>query len=197
MNSRFLKIAALFLGTLVSVQQASAQAGAILGATAAGIGVDALTKGSPATKAAFGVGAAIVGGLLGSAYDQYAAEKKAQADMDKYLLGRYQEGYIEAFSPWYKATLEPTTGRPPSFDGYWAMDIGMPNPGITAESPAQIATDRQRFESSVATLPTPLNDKDPTVPAATSIVTSRPKKINGVEYAPKKVVYPRLPARQP
>ena len=190
-------ILASVLLALAALQAGHAQTGAILGATT-GAAAAALIPGSNATKLAWGVGTAVVGGVLGHAYDTYAADKAAQTKLDDYLLGRYQEGYIEAFSPWYKATLEPTTGRPPAFDGYWAMDIGTNNPGILAESPAQIATDRQRYEASLSNTPAPLaNENDPAKPAATSVVTSRIKHVNGVDYAPKKVVYPRLPALQP
>ena len=181
------------LTTLLTANTTHAGAGALGGASIAAGAAVALVKGDTATKALAAGGAAIVGGMVGN----YIENKAKQRQLEAYMLGRYQEAYIRAYSPWYKATLNPTTGRPPAFDGYWAMDIGLPDQTAIQPQPTTrtVSTTRQPYEDS---LPKVIEKREEEIAraAATSEIISRRRVVNGVEYAAQRVVYPRLPARR-
>ncbi|OAM91651.1 glycine zipper domain-containing protein [Termitidicoccus mucosus] len=174
-----------------------AEIGTLIGAAALGAAGTAV-KGNALTKTGAAVGGALVGGLIGNAIEN----KQRQKELETYMLGRYQEGYIQAFTPWYKATLDPLTGRPPVFDGYWAMDIGLPGPAKPdAQAKARLVPAlRNDYEAALGILPVPSSvfGTRPAVarPSAVAHVTSRKKIINGVEYISRQVIYPRLPARR-
>jgi hypothetical protein len=184
-------ILAAILFTASITTQASTT-GLVIGGLAAGAAAG-LTNGNNTTKAAAALGGAVLGGLIGN-----AIEKKAQQrDYEAYTLGRYQEAYIQAHSNWYKATLDPMTGRPPAFDGYWAMDIGMPDQSQIKAMPTTrlVPTQRSDYESTLQTISQKTEGKTAT-PAATTITTTKRKVINGVEYSPQQVIYPRLPPKR-
>ena len=120
------------------------------------------------------------------------------SDVKQYMLGRYHEAYTQAYSTWYTATLDPKTGRPPAFDGYWAADIGMPNTKIMDDATRKIPVERS--EAAAATnkkeekkLLLSQEDNQVLKPTDTVEVITRSKIINGVEYGPRMVIYPKLP----
>lgn len=184
----FVTIAGMAIASLFIAGNTQAQTALLLGELGAAAG--SAIRGTVAEKAAAAAGGALAGGLIGN-----ALEKKARRrDLEAYTLGRYQEAYIQAFSNWYTATLDPVTGRPPSFDGFWAADIGMPNQTLIQPQSKQVPLVRDAYEQTLALQHQEVQKNGGTAkPAATTLTTTRRKTINGVEYVAQQVIYPRLP----
>jgi len=95
--------------------------GAAVGAIGGAFATD--EDSTPVERALLSGGAALAGSALGKQIEK----KQRQREFEMYQMGRFHEAWVRSETDWYKSTLDRRTGRPPAFDGYWAMDIGMPN----------------------------------------------------------------------
>jgi hypothetical protein len=185
--------ALILLSLIIPAATLQADPAILLGAGAATL-AGAITKGSAAERAGVAGAAALTGALIG----RHLEKKQNQHDLELYMLGRYQEAYIHAFSNWYSATLDPNTGRPPAFDGYWAMDIGLPDQtAIILTPPTRTApVNREDYQTETQVTRTTNKKPKPNVarPADAIITQARERTFNGVHYTTKEVIYPRLPA---
>lgn len=102
------------------------QAELLLGASGAALG-EVLSKGSSSTavRVASVAGGAIVGAVIGDAFEKHEASKDARQRFHDVQLGRYEEAWIRAQTDWYYSTLDRKTGLPPAYNGAWGMFIGL------------------------------------------------------------------------
>ncbi len=159
-----------------------------------------LTKGqSPETRAAIVGGSALVGSLVGKKLDSDAARRQFRS----YQLGRYQEAWVRAKVDYYNSTLDTRSGLPPAFDGYWAMNLGLPDRekamnARRAELPPQyVPGDRESYFAYVEANATTSSEdrreqnKEIRVPTAKAVMPAR--VVNGISYRPTVREFPRLP----
>jgi hypothetical protein len=118
---KILTLGSLLLITSFSSATELDTVGTIIGAVGGILATD--DDQSSVEKALITGGAALAGNVIGG----MLGKKQREKEFEMYQLGRFHEAWVRAETDWYDSTLDRRTGRPPAFDGYWAMDIGMPN----------------------------------------------------------------------
>lgn len=188
------KAAVLMLAALATASASYAGKGTALSAVGALAG--AAVKSDPQTRVAASLAGFTAGKLIGNHMDNTQRKRELEA----YMLGRYQQAYSHAYDDWYKATLDPTTGRAPAFDGYWAMDIGlMAQASDQANGYNLVPTDKisvmeLRDELGLDQAPAP---QSTTAAPASVIMVERNAAIEkGVPMRRTQAAYPTLPVRQ-
>jgi hypothetical protein len=85
---------------------------------------------SPKSSTAPIIGATVAPMLTNWGYGAFKS-KDEEEKLKHYIAGRNYERWIKSQTTWYQSTLDPTTGRPPAFDGLKTMDDGIPTQKTT------------------------------------------------------------------
>ena len=118
---RIFKLSSILLIASISQAAELTTVGSVIGAVG---GMLSTNDDQSTVEKAFITGGAA---LAGNALANKISKKQKEKEFEMYQLGRFHEAWVRAETDWYDSTLDRRTGRPPAFDGYWAMDIGMPN----------------------------------------------------------------------
>jgi len=118
---KIIKLTGILLIASISQAAELATVGSVIGAVGGMLSTN--DDQSTVEKALITGGAALAGNVLVN----NISKKQKEKEFEMYQLGRFHEAWVRAETDWYDSTLDRRTGRPPAFDGYWAMDIGMPN----------------------------------------------------------------------